>query len=202
MKSKATGIKAAIKGAQLPERTVPICLRGDLSAQIEDLEARHAEALAMAGNSLAGGPEAPADLAEQLAKLREQAAEHIYQFRIRALPRRRWDTLVAAHPPREGKRETLNPETFFDALVRTSVVEPELDADDWDDLLGVDVEHEGDCRLDDPDTTNEACPCRYAVLTHAQFTALADTASDVNSRDTNIPFSPAASMLRRLSGNG
>jgi hypothetical protein len=179
MSGKATlkNFKMMLGEAKLPERTVPVCLRGDLAADHEAAERELEQAQRTAANSLAGN--GAAAIAERIEALEEQMREHTYDFRLRALPRHEFRTLLAAHPPREDehfKREDaalgVNRDTFFPAIIHASVVDPELDAAEWADLL--------DNRLTD-----------------YQFQELAGTAWALNAREVDIPFSRAASRLRQ-----
>jgi hypothetical protein len=169
--------KTLLGEAKLPERTVPVCLRGDLAADHEAAERELEQAQRTAANSLAGN--GAAAIAERVEALEEQMREHTYDFRLRAMKRHDFRAFMAAHPPREdeqGKKEDaawgVNRETFFPALIRVSVVDPELDAAEWTDLL--------DNRLTD-----------------YQFQELAVTAWALNAREVDIPFSRAASRLRQ-----
>lgn len=57
-----------------------------------------------------------------------EAETRATKVRIQALGRKQWRSLVAAHPPRDGNDEDkavgVNEETFADALVPASIVEP------------------------------------------------------------------------------
>lgn len=201
-KTRKLTIKQAIREARLAETVVPVCLRADLAQAMVELETQKAERLAGASESLAeslAGPPDVSDLDTQIADLQAKQAEHTFDFRLRELSYQRWDKLEIAHPARDGKNERLNLVTFLPALIRASVVEPQLDPDDWDMLLGRRNKHPGDCRLD-TDTDNERCTCLEPVLSKAQFQGLADTAAKLNTnKDSSVPFSLLVSMLRQLS---
>lgn len=168
--------KEKLAAAKLPEKPVPICLRGDLQVQFEELEGQLKEAEKAKGDSLAGsGTRA---IAEQIEAVREEMLEHTIEFRLRAMPRPQWKVFVAEHPPRKGEDGGIvdedrfvgvNTSTFYDALVRMAVVDPELDDEDW-------------ATLD-------------AALTDRQFDQLADAAWGLNRRDVDVPFSRAASKI-------
>lgn len=197
--NKKPNIKQAIKQARLAEDTVLVCLRGDLVKAVERLEQQRIEILAERGDSMV--PPDTTDVDERIAKLQAEQEESTFTFRLRELSYRRWDQLENAHPPREGKLERVNAATFLPAVVRASVVEPQLDDEDWNDLLGARVQHTGDCKLDTV-TDNEACTCHEPVLSKSQFGRLADVAVNLNSaKDAQVPFSLIASMLRQTSGN-
>jgi hypothetical protein len=200
MSKRKLTIKQAIKQAKTAETVVSVCLRGDLVMRIEELEQRRVGQLADRGDSMV--PPDTSEIDQQIERLREEQDQHTFEFLLRELPYSKWDQLETAHPPREGRLERLNAETFFPALVRASVVEPVLDDEDWNDLLGVRLQHPGDCKLD-TNTDNERCACREPVLTKSQFGRLADAAVGLNnSKDASIPFSLVATMMRQLSASG
>jgi hypothetical protein len=107
--------------------------------------------------------------------------EHTYPFRLRAMTRHAWRALVNEHQPREKDGEVLpedrlagvNRETFFEPLVRASIVDPELSDEDWPQLLD--------------------------TLTDRQFEELVSAAWDLNQGKVDIPFSRAAWQTRRSS---
>lgn len=167
-------VHALIAGARLPERTVPICLRGNLVAQVEALDRELAELDRpgrIVADSLAGDGRRP--IAERIEALREEMRASTVNFLLRALPRRRWNALLAEHPPREGddgdKAMGVNSETLFEALIAESVVSPELTPEEWTLLLD--------------------------SLSSAQYDSLATAAWALNRRGVDVPFSPAASRI-------
>lgn len=177
-----TEFKTLLAAAKLPERTVPICLRGDLVAEFEDLERQLEEALRTPANSAEG--DGSTAIAERMEQLRAEMRDHTYPFRLRAMKRPRWHAFCAEHPPRKGDDGEIDPmdrvrlvnvETFYPALVRQSVVDPVLEDAEWTLLL------------------DEA-------LTDHQFGELAQAAWDLNREDVDIPFSRAAFRMTRGSG--
>ncbi|MFF0823065.1 hypothetical protein ACFYUR_22110 [Micromonospora haikouensis] len=176
-----TDFKSLLAAARLPERTVPICLRGDLTAEFEDLERQLDDALRTPATSLKG--DGSGAIADRMEALRSEMLAHTYRFRLRAMTRPRWHAFVAEHPPRPDGDQVdardrvrgVNVETFFPALVRESVVDPQLDAGEWDRLIG-------------------------EVLTDRQFDELSTAAWSLNRGEVDIPFSPAASRMTRSSG--
>jgi hypothetical protein len=170
--------KAMLAEAKLPERTVQICLRGDLVADHEAAERELEQAQRNPANSLAGS--GAAEIAERIEALELEMREHTYDFRLRALPRHTFRALQVGHPPRDGEKQDagfgVNAETFFPALIRATVVDPELDDAEWTDLL--------DTRLTD-----------------YQFQELALGAWMLNAREVDIPFSRAASRLKRATAD-
>lgn len=176
-KKKPTGHKAALAAAALTERTVPLCLRTDLLAQLQELQRDLAEAERREGPGASLGGGDTVELARQIEAVRAQMAEHTIVVRFRALPRRKWATFLAGHPPRDGDEADravgYNRDTFYDALVRRCLAGPDFDEDDW-------------ARLEE-------------ILNDAQWQSLVNAAWAVNARDVSVPFSPAASRILRNS---
>jgi len=171
----AVDLNALLDDARPAERTVPVCLRGDLNASLQELQRALDEAertRASSGASLAGGSPSRG-IAEQIETLRAQMHSSTAVFTFRALPRRAWTALVAAHPPREGNDHDramgMNEETFFEALVRACLIDPVMDDAQW-------------ARLDD-------------VLSDAQWQQLTNAAWAINARDVDVPFSSSASRV-------
>jgi hypothetical protein len=169
--------------ARPAERTVPLCLRGDLVAEFERLGAEHTKAVDRPATSLADdGPSARA-LAQQMEALRQQMQDSTLVLTVRALvPHSRYTNLVLAHPPRtdlegnpvpQDRGDGFNTETFYPALIRACVVDPVMTDDRWN-------------RLD-------------AVLSDRQFDELAIAALAVNRGAVSVPFSPAASRTLQSS---
>jgi uncharacterized NAD(P)/FAD-binding protein YdhS len=185
-KSTAKSFADILGTAKLPERSVEVCLRGDLQADLEVLERQLEEATEQqdAVNSLDAGAEI-AEISEKIQDLRTEMKDHTYPFRVRALSRRAYRALVAAHPPRkvtdaEGNEKVddtdslgFNVETFFDALLRLALVDPEVDDATWSSLMD--------------------------RLTDRQFEELAGAAWLLNRQEVDIPFSRAASRNSRSS---
>lgn len=176
-----TTFKEKLQAARLPERSVPICLRGDLVADFEAAERDLKVAQQEAADAKEGGGVGP--VLERIDALRAEMLEHTEEFRIRAMPSPDFHAFKAAHPPRRDDDGSLNVsdaqlgfnvDTFFDALLRVSIVTPELDEGDWTALL--------------------------AVLTDRQYNSLTDAAWFVNRHEVNAPFSSAASLAKRNSG--
>ena len=165
--------KAILAGAKLPERSVELCLRGDLVAQLQDLQRDLIEAERQPSNASLDDLGTPHRIAEQIQALQHEMAEHSITVLVRALPRRQWSKLVAAHPPRPDEKADaplgVNVETYFDALIRACMVDPVFDDDDW-------------AALDE-------------ALSDAQWQALTAAAWAVNARDVEVPFSQRASRI-------
>ncbi len=167
-----------LKAAKLPEKMVPIVMRGDLAAEHERLTAELEKARTAKANSIAGT--GTGELEEQLHRVEEQMRDSVVEFRLRALPRTKrpgdprpsWTELKAQHPPREKDGEMLiddrlaggvNAEAVAEPLARISIVEPDDITDaDWAALM--------------------------ASLTDRQFDDLVKAAWDLNQGRIDIPF--------------
>ncbi|MGC5019010.1 hypothetical protein [Micromonospora sp. DT47] len=166
-------VKDLIRGARLPEATVPLCLRADLVADYERTQRDLSAAQAAAGDSLAGSGGAAKALEDRLAALREEMVGSTLTVTLRALPSPRYQALMDEHPPRvvDDKMDRrdgvfgFNVDTFFTALARACTVAPELDAEDWAALLGDD-----------------------GKLTDAQVEKLSTAAWKLNKKDVDLPF--------------
>jgi hypothetical protein len=170
-----------LKTAKLPERSIPICLRGDLAADHEAAERSLESARRCPVDSLDGS--GTGTLIEHIENLQAQMAEHTYTFRMRALVRSAFRALIAAHPPRRGDDNEpladdvnlgLNRETFFDALIRACTIDPELTEPEWRDLLD-------------------------QQLTDRQYDDLSTAAWLLNRGEVDVPFSALASREKRNS---
>lgn len=170
-----------LKGAKLPEASHPVCLRADLTADFEAAE-RELEALRKQGrpaDSLAGSPTAA--LVRRIEELQQEMAEATQVFRLRALPKSKWRALVAQYPPRRDEKTGdpvpedaqigINREDFLDALVKVSVIDPEISEEQWVTLLD--------------------------TLTDRQYSDLCDEAWFLNRGEVSVPFSRAVSLLKR-----
>lgn len=169
-----TDIKAILKQAKRPSTTVEVCLRGDLAAEYEQHE-RDLAKLPKAGGKLSGDPER-ARITAELDRLRSEMAEGTVTFTVRALPPADFQQLVDAHPPRRRGEEAdqgdadsgFDRSALYRPLIQACVVEPTLDAEDWELLF-------------------------TEALTQGQFLNLGLAALRVNAGGVDIPFSPSGS---------
>jgi hypothetical protein len=180
-------IKDQIKAARFPEMTLSVCLRGDLIADLEQTEAA-LEALTDPKDDRLNSPtRAERVRLEKVAKtLRERMTAESVAFRVRGLPRAEWRELAAAHPPKAGEqadeKNGFHAQTFWPAVVRRCTIEPDLDEDDYQALLG-----------------DETTPGK---LTSNQFGRWADACWAVNERGVDVPFSQTALAAVATTANG
>lgn len=173
-------IDALIDGAALPQRSVDLCLRGDLQAEWETLDKALADTQRPGFDSLGGDtPEAEA-IAERMETLRDQMAKATVTFTFQAVSGRRWAALLAEHPvPEDGtdaeKGLGLNLRTFFPTLLIESTVTPDMGKARWDRLI--------------------------PKLSDAQWAKLTNAVWMLNRGEVEVPFSRDASRIVRASAN-
>jgi hypothetical protein len=195
--------KAKRQDTKRAERTFAVCMRADLVADWESADAELKRANDTGGNSMEGN--GVGELVDRVRDLEAQMLEHTDTFRLRAISRYAFRQLADAHPPRlldNGEPHTedaitgVNRDTFFHALIKASTAAPELDDEDWAWLLGhTDSERE---QLIDQGREDEV---QDGVLTHRQFGDLSDAAWFLNRGEVKVPFSHAASLATRNSGD-
>lgn len=178
----STDIASLLAQARRPERTIELCLRGDLVAEYEDLlRRRDEEADKPDTDSLDGGP--LPTIAAQLQTLRETMRDSSMVFRMRALPRKRFRELVDRHPPRKGEDGApvdvdaafgVSLATLPDPLIRACLVAPALTEDQLTQILD-------------------------EILSDRQYDELFTAAWSVNRATVDVPFSSAASAATRNS---
>jgi hypothetical protein len=158
-----------LKRAKPRERTVTVCLAGDLAAEAERLEAELARVTQDAWQTTSLASATPgAAVAKKIEAVRKRMTASEVTFTLRALGHRAWSDLVAAHPS-EDEGQAFDPVAFSPALVAACAADPEMS-----------VEQVG--QLSD-------------VLNQGQVQELIDAAFDVNSAPTAVPFSFAASAI-------
>ncbi len=170
-------VAALIEGARLPEKVVPLCMRGDLQGDLEAAEEQLAAAeTANFGSRMGDAP----DVVEAKARveaLKVEVLGAVIPFRIRALADNERAILHAEHPPRDGNAEDAEAKYNVDAveraMVRKGCVWPELTDAQWAVLEGT-AEVPG-------------------KLTTWQKQSLVAAAYALAHRELAIPFLPAAS---------
>lgn len=161
-----------IAGAKRPSTTVPLCLRGDLTAPYRELEQKLSTA-SRTPPSLGQKSEAML-IAEQMQALEAEMTAATKTFRLEAMPAKKWSDFHATQPERaeDDTDETWSARWFawICELVARSVVEPVV-------------------------MTAEQVAELCDVLSGGQWDELSETAWRLNSRGVTVPFSVAASAL-------
>jgi hypothetical protein len=143
-------IDDVIARAHLPERTVVICLRGDLQAQWEDLDRQLTSEQENADDeSLAGNPRIR-ELADQMEAVGKEIGACSVVFRFRGLGAKAYSDLLVKNKATEDDAQAvdgLNFATYPTALIAACAVDPvmteqkagelseKLSAKQWDDLF-------------------------------------------------------------------
>ncbi|WP_325091468.1 hypothetical protein [Leucobacter sp. M11] len=102
---------------------------------LKELEQARAEAAEAAAGRMTGGK------TTRVKELEKLIAEASVTIRVSSLPRGQYNELMLEHPPREGRDEVFNPETFFAAAAKASAVEVTekstvpIHEEDWDEFV-------------------------------------------------------------------
>lgn len=168
-------IASILKRAKPRERTVRLCLAGDLAGEAERLQAEITRVSAEEWEPTSIADTHPArPLAEQLAKVNKRIDASAVQFRFRYIGDRAYSDLLAAHPS-ENPDQAFDSDSFPRALIAACCIDPVMTVDQVAAL--------------------------FEVLTQGQIKDLFDAAWDVcNAQAAVVPFSLAASAL--LAGLG
>ena len=159
-----------IAGAKLPERTVPLVLRGDLIAEYDRLSTAfdRADTTLTEDVTATGVAQAAIAAAERMEALREQIADSVTLFTLRALPRKRWRKMIADNPPGEDDEGDVDEESFVTDMIAVCCTDPVM-------------------------TRTQAEHLRDEVLTDGQWQELANAAWALNKNMVEVPLSIAAS---------
>lgn len=150
------------------ERTVRVCIRGDLAGRMEELQ----DELATASEDWE--PSGLTDvhpgrvLAEEMRELREQIRAAERPFTLRYIGDRAYSDLMAAHPS-DNDGEAFNSESFPRALIAASCISPVM--------------------------SEEQAAQLFEKINEGEIKKLFDAAWDVHNSSDVIPFSLAASAL-------
>lgn len=115
---------------EAPTVEVQVCPRADLLDRHRELERQLVDIGQRSNSSLADN--GARRLAEELRDLEQEMDATSRTFKFRALSRRRWRALMAAHPPlKQHKADQIdhNPETFPVAAIAACAVEPAMTED-------------------------------------------------------------------------
>jgi hypothetical protein len=172
-RSKTT--KELLAAAKLPERSVSICLRGDLVADIEARERDLAAAVAddASNKRLGTKSQAPA-IAADIEAMRAEMSDSMLHMRLRALTTTKWRELVRKFPPGKDDKGGLGVDilALMGEAIPASVVEPDdMDDDDWRML-------------------NDSAPA-------AEMTRLMNVVWELNTQGVDVPKSRLASVVNR-----
>jgi hypothetical protein len=171
-----------------PEGTVNFCtdlaIRGEWEDAVENLErVRQKEDSQRQLTDVA-------DAARAVQTLEARMRASTLRFRLRGLPRKRWQELGEEHPPRDGNSQDqamgVNTSTFFDAVLQEKGVIFGVNKADTDEVVDFDATAEWNQLADD--------------MTDGQWKEFADEVLRLNRAVTTPPFSRTASLLTQDSG--
>lgn len=132
--SPELNIDQLIKAAKMPQRTIPVCVRGDLTLELQELQAQ-LEEKGHAGNPQTLAGVGDAGIRKQVEEIIKEMKRFTVNFILRALPDDQFNDLKAQHPPRVGVDEYgYNEDTFHKALFLATLTHPDITEQQWDDL--------------------------------------------------------------------
>ena len=162
-------ITEILKRATRRQKSVFLCLAGDLVAELERAERQLAEAGGDAWQPDSLAAEDPrVALAKKVAAARDKVRKSYTEFKFQSLGDKEFSDLVAAHPSQE-KGQAWDPATFPKALVSACSVDPVMTPDQVTEL--------------------------FEILNDGQRAELCHGAYDVNAEAPGIPFSLGASGI-------
>lgn len=144
-----------------PTKDVVLCLDAALAAERDALVADLAQARKSGEGRLASSP--VEKLTKQINELEERMRDSLVTIRVAGLPFAEYNKIMRAHPPRKGKQEAYNVETFFPDVVYKSgsLVEgdevtklSESPRTEWDALVEVLTDKEFDTLVEGVIATN------------------------------------------------
>jgi len=175
-KIRTKSFKDKLKAAKLPQNTLSVCLRGDLFAPIQALANQLAEIQQQEDDTdrFIKNPDAKR-ISDEIEALRTEMREGTEDFVVHAMSKDKWNELRARHKPRDNEVRDIhtgvNIDTFNAELLPATVIEPVMDDQDWADLID--------------------------VMSDKQYEDLVDACWAINRSEVNVPFSQAASTIRK-----
>lgn len=156
------------------ERTVKVCIAGELAGQVEALEAELAQVSEDWQPSDLSEAHPGRKISEEIAQLREKMRAAEVPFLLRYIGDEAYSDLLAAHPS-ANPQEAFDSQTFPRALIAASCVDPVMTEKQVIDL--------------------------FKVINQGQIKDLFDAAWDVHNSSSVVPFSLAASALLAALGD-
>lgn len=163
-------VDALLDSAEMPERTVAVCLRGNLYAEFQAAEEELGQALL---NQAGMGEDPQVEvLRDRVRDVQDRMRAGTLTLTVRAIPKPDFDALLLAHPPRDDHprdaQNGFNRDAVNDALIRACIVTPEMTDARWGKLI--------------------------KVLVTAQYQQVLEAVNAVNFTPVDVPFSYAASV--------
>lgn len=170
-----------------PTKDVVLCLDAALAAERDALVVELAQARKSSEGRLASSPVTA--LTKKINALEEQMRDSLVTIRVTGMPFAEYNKVMRAHPPRKGKQEAYNVETFFPDIVYKSGALVEGDqvtklADsprsEWDALVDVLTDKEFDVLVESVIATNR-------TLQEVGFLARGSATTDASSGTSDSP---------------
>lgn len=156
------------------ERTVMVCIRGDLAGEAERLQDELSRVSTDWEPEDLTAVHPGRELAVKLKDLREQIKAAEVPFKLRYIGDKAYSDLMAAHPSKEAN-EAFDSDTFPKALIAASCVDPVMSEEQVSQL--------------------------FEVINEGEIKRLFDAAWDVHNSSDMVPFSLLASgLLAALGG--
>jgi hypothetical protein len=155
------------------ERTVMVCIRGDLAGEAERLQDELARVSTDWEPSDLTEVHPGRELAVKLKEVREQVKSAEVAFKLRYIGDKAYSDLMAAHPA-EDDSQAFDSETFPRALIAASCVDPVM--------------------------TEEQVVQLFEKINEGEIKKLFDAAWDVHNSSEMVPFSLLASALTAALG--
>jgi hypothetical protein len=163
-----SSIEEILARAKPREKTVMVCLAGDLAGEAERLQDELSRVSEDWEPDDLTSTHPGRAIAEQLKAVHAQVREAEEPFVFRYIGDRAYSDLMAAHPS-ENAQEAFDSETFPRALVAASCAQPKMTPEQVADL--------------------------FEIINEGEIKKLFDAAWDVHNSSDVIPFSLAASAL-------
>lgn len=164
----ANSIEDILAKARPREKTVMVCIRGDLAGEAERLQDELSRVSEDWEPTDLGDVHPARAIAERLKAVHGQVREAEEPFKLRYIGDKAYSDLMAAHPSNDDN-EAFDSEAFPRALVAASCVEPVMSEEQVTQL--------------------------FEVINEGEIKKLFDAAWDVHNSSDVIPFSLAASAL-------
>lgn len=164
----ASSIEDILAKAKPREKTVMVCIAGDLAGEAERLQDELSRVSEDWEPSDLTAVHPGRTIAEQLKTVHAQVREAEEPFTFRYIGDRAYSDLMAAHPS-DNDQEAFDSDAFPRALVAASCVQPKMTEDQVADL--------------------------FEVINEGQIKQLFDAAWEVHNASDIVPFSLAASAL-------
>ena len=172
-------VDALLAGAKLPERTVDVCLRGDLHARFQELDAELGNVMLDSTFTLTGADNSRVtEIHEEIRAIQEEMRAATLTLHVRAISKARFDQIVLDYPvgDKDGDADRaagFDQDAVNAALIRACVFDPELTDERW-------------ARLSE------------AMTTH-QYREVMEAVNMLNFNPVDVPFSRTASARSPVS---